>query len=120
MLVTEQITLADGTVTTRQIEVAGVLTEADGIVKTQADQQLAQTVATNEGSLNSKLDAALAANEADIVTGTQWLATNTGTLTTAVLSNAMRFTVRVLIALLRQQNASIRLARRKLDSVSGT
>lgn len=88
------------------------------------DQQEATKAATESGhevTLRQRVDLALGANDTTIAEGESWLAANgSGTLTASVLSTAVRWLVRAMLASLRQRNGIIRLVLRKLDSVQGT
>lgn len=72
----------------------------------------------NAAALLQQADDAIATNLQAITDAQAWLATNTGTLTTAQLSNAMRSVMSSLITAARQRNGVIRLLRSKFDATT--
>lgn len=81
-----------------------------------ADAQAKATAATNEQTIGGALDAALQSNQLAISQLNTWLAANTGTLTTAQLSAAMRTAANNQVAQFRQLNGLVRLVRRNLST----
>jgi hypothetical protein len=100
-------------------EVTGTVTvTVETPAETAARVAAENAAVTNEDAIRQQSAAALSANVADIAAGESWLANNTGsTLSSAVLTTAVKFLVRCMIASLRQRNGLIRLLLRRLDGV---
>ena len=78
------------------------------------ERPLPPTVA-NEQTLRQQAEAALVSNRAAITSAQSWLAANTGTLTTAQLSNVMRSVMQALVENHQQHNKLIRVLLGKFD-----
>lgn len=72
----------------------------------------------NRAALADQADTALATNLQAIADAQAWLATNTGTLTTAQLSNAMRSVMNSMVTAAKQRNGIIRLLRGRFEATN--
>lgn len=79
---------------------------------------VANSEQANRAALADQADAALAVNLQAISDAQAWIAANPGSLTTTVLSNAMRSVMNSLITATKQRNGVIRLLRGKLDATT--